>query len=113
MEVKQRRAAVDRRRPSISVARQCKLLNINRSGLYYQPAKVSERDLELMKLIDCQYMIAPFYGTRKMAVWLKSKRYNINRKHVRRLMQLMGLKAIYRHPRTSPPGPVIKSTRIF
>jgi putative transposase len=58
-----------------------------------------------MKLIDCQYMVTPFYGTRKMAVWLKSKRYSVNRKHVRRLMQLMGLKAIYRHPRTSPPGP--------
>ena len=105
MEVKQRRAAVDRRRPSLSVARQCKLLDISRSGLYYQPARVSESDLELMKLIDCQYMVTPFYGTRKMAIWLRSKRYSVNRKHVRRLMQLMGLKAIYRHPRTSPPGP--------
>ena len=105
MEVKQRRAAVDRCRPSLSVARQCKLLDISRSGLYYQPARVSESDLELMKLIDCQYMVTPFYGTRKMAVWLKSKHHNFNRKHVRRLMQLMGLKAIYRRPRTSPPGP--------
>jgi len=60
---------------------------------------------ELMKLIDCQYMVTPFYGTRKMAVWLKSKGHSVNRKHVRRLMQLMGLKAIYRRPRTSPPGP--------
>jgi putative transposase len=58
-----------------------------------------------MKLIDCQYMVTPFYGTRKMAAWLKSKRHSVNRKHVRRLMQLMGLKAIYRRPRTSPPGP--------
>ena len=105
MEVKQRRAAVDRRRPSLSVARQCKLLDISRSGLYYQPARVSESDLELLKLIDCQYMVTPFYGTRKMAVWLKSKHHSVNRKHVRRLMQLMGLKAIYRHPRTSPAGP--------
>jgi putative transposase len=105
VEVKQRRAAVDRRRPSLSVARQCKLLDISRSGLYYQPARVSESELELMKLIDCQYMVTPFYGTRKMAIWLKSKRYSVNRKHVRRLMQLMGLKAIYRHPRTSPPVP--------
>jgi putative transposase len=50
-------------------------------------------------------MVTPFYGTGKMAVWLKSKHQNVNRKHVRRLMQLMGLKAIYRRPRTSPPGP--------
>ena len=105
MEVKQRRAAVNRRRPSLSVARQCKLLDISRSGLYYQPARVSENDLELMKLIDCQYMATPFYGTRKMAAWLKSERHIVNRKHVRRLMQLMGLKAIYRRPRTSPPEP--------
>ena len=105
MEVKQRRAAVDRRRPTLSVARQCKLLDISRSGLYYQPIGVSENDLELMKLIDRQYMVTPFYGTRKMAVWLKSKHRSVNRKHVRRLMQLMGLKAIYRRPRTSPPGP--------
>jgi putative transposase len=105
VEVKQRRAAVDRRRPSLSVVRQCKLLNISRSGLYYQPATVSENDLELMKLIDRQFMVTPFYGTRKMAVWLKSEHYSVNRKHVRRLMRLMGLKAIYRHPRTSPPGP--------
>jgi putative transposase len=104
VEVKQRRAAVNRRRPSLSVARQCKLLDISRSGLYYQPVAVSDEDLSLMKLIDCQYMVTPFYGTRKMAVWLKSKRHGVNRKHVRRLMQLMGLKAIYRHPRTSPSG---------
>jgi putative transposase len=105
VEVKQRRAAVNRCRPSLSVARQCKLLDISRSGLYYQPTRVSDEDLSLMKLIDCQYMVTPFYGTRKMAVWLKSKHHNVNRKHVRRLMQLMGLKAIYRRPRTSPPGP--------
>ena len=94
MEVKQRRAVVDRRRPSLSVARQCKLLDISRSGLYYQPARISDNDLNLMKLIDCQYMVTPFYGTRKMAVWLKSERHCVNRKHVRRLMQLMCLKAI-------------------
>ena len=105
MEVKQRRAAVNRRRSSLSVASQCKLLDISRSGLYYQTARVSDNDLELMKLIDCQYMATPFYGTLKMAAWLKSERHSVNRKHVRRLMQLMGLKAIYRRPRTSPPGP--------
>jgi len=105
VEVSQRRAAVDRRRPSLSVTSQCKLLDISRSGLYYQPAGISDNDLNLMKLIDRQYMVTPFYGTRKMAAWLKGKRHSVNRKHVRRLMQLMGLKAIYRCPRTSPPGP--------
>ena len=57
-----------------------------------------------MKLIDRQYLATPFYGARKMAVWLKSHGHLLNRKHVRRLMQVMGLKAIYRRPRTSDPA---------
>ena len=96
---------IDRRRPSLSVVRQCKLLDISRSGLYYQPVGVSDEDLNLMKLIDHQYMATPFYGARKIAAWLKSECHNVNRKRVRRLMQLMGLKAIYRRPRTSKPAP--------
>jgi putative transposase len=58
-----------------------------------------------MKLIDRQYLATPFYGSRKIAAWLNSQGYIINRKKVRRLMQLMGLKAIYRKPKTSKPGP--------
>jgi len=58
-----------------------------------------------MKLIDRQYLDTPFYGARKLAVWLKSQGQTVNRKRVRRLMQLMGLRAIYRKPRTSKPGP--------
>ena len=96
---------VDRRQSSLSVVRQCQLLDISRSGLYYQPAGASDEDLTLMKLIDKQYMATPFYGARKMVVLLKSERHCVNRKHVRRLMQLMGLRAIYRRPRTSKPGP--------
>jgi len=96
---------VDRRRPSLSVVRQCKLLDISRSGLYYQPVGVSDEDLNLMKLIDHQYMAAPFYGARKIAAWLKGECRIVNRKRVRRLMQLMGIKAIYRRPRTSKPAP--------
>ena len=94
---------VDRRHPSLSVVRQCRLLGISRSGLYYQPVGISEEDLTLMKLIDRQYLATPFYGARKMAAWLKGKQYGVNRKHIRRLMRIMGLKAIYRRPRTSTP----------
>ena len=96
---------VDRQRPLLSVVRQCKLLDISRSGLYYQSAGVSDEDLNLMKLIDRQYMATPFYGARKIAAWLKSERHSVNRKRVRRLMQLMGLRAISRRPRTSKPAP--------
>jgi putative transposase len=58
-----------------------------------------------MKLIDEQYLATPFYGARKMVVWLKSKGHTVNRKRVRRLMQIMGLRAIYRHPQTSKATP--------
>jgi putative transposase len=78
---------------------------MNRSSLYYQPLGISESDLGVMKLIDRQYLSTPFYGSRKMAAWLKSQGQNINRKRVRRLMQIMGLKALYRRPRLSKPGP--------
>jgi len=96
---------VDRRHSSLSMVRQCTLLDISRSGLYYQPKGISEEDLTLMKLIDRQYLATPFYGTRKIAAWLTSQGHRVNRKRVRRLMQVMGLKAIYRRPRTSKPAP--------
>ena len=96
---------VDRQHPSLSVVSQCKLLGISRSGLYYQPIGISEEDLTLMKLIDGQYLSTPFYGARRMAVWLKKQGYRVNRKRIQRLMRIMGLKAIYRRPRTSKPAP--------
>jgi putative transposase len=79
-------------------------LDISRSGLYYQPKGISEEDLTLMKLIDRQYLATPFYGARKITAWLKSQNYSVNRKRIRRLMRVMGLKAIYRRPRTSKPA---------
>ena len=87
------------------MVRQCKLLDISRSGLYYQSTGVSDEDLTLMKIIDREYMATPFYGARKIAAWLKSKCHLVNRKHVRRLMRVMGIRAIYRRPRTSTPAP--------
>jgi putative transposase len=96
---------VDHQHPSLSIVRQCRLLDISRSGLYYQPVGISEEDLTLMKLIDRQYLSTPFYGARKIAAYLKSQGHGVNRKRVRRLMRLMGLKAIYRRPKTSTPGP--------
>ena len=96
---------VDRWHPSLSVVRQCRLLDISRSGVYCKPIGISEGDLTIMKLIDRQYLVTPFYGARRMAAWLKKQGYGVNRKRVRRLMRIMELKAIYRHPRTSAPAP--------
>ena len=88
------------------MARQCQLLGINRSGLYYQPKGDSDEDLELMKLIDRQYLATPFYGARKIGVWFKKEKgLSVNRKRVRRLMQRMGIRAVYRRPSTSKPAP--------
>jgi len=96
---------VDRSHPPLSMVRQCRLLDISRSGLYYRPKGISGEDLTLMKLIDRQYLSTPFYGARKIAACLKSQSHLVNRKRVRRLMCLMGLKAIYRRLRTSKPAP--------
>ena len=101
--MERRRTAVDFQHPSLSLKRQCCLLDINRSGLYYRPVGTSSENLDLMKLMDRQYLKTPFYGSRRLAEWLKSQGRAINRKRVRRLMQAMGLEAIYRRPRTSKP----------
>jgi putative transposase len=71
---------------------------------------MSEIDLALMKMIDRQYLETPFYGSRKIVAWLKTRGLIVNRKKVQRLMQKMGLQAIYRRPRTSPPG---KGNKIY
>ena len=83
---------------------QCTLLSISRSSVYYQPVKTSPENFRLMKLLDQQYLDRPFYGSRRMTVWLRNQGYRVNRKRVRRLLGIMGLRAIYRHPRTSQPA---------
>jgi putative transposase len=84
----------------VSIRRQCELLGLNRGSYYYQPASESELNLKLMNLIDEQYTETPFFGWRRMTVYLRRvKAYEINGKRVRRLMRLMGLQAIYPEPR--------------
>ena len=101
----QRRAMIDREEPNLSLVRQCALLGISRSSLYYLPTEAGAEDLELMALIDQQYLKTPFYGSRRMTAWLSNHGHQVNRKRVRRLMQLIGLEAIYRRPNTSKPNP--------
>ena len=99
----ERRAGVGRKSP-LPVARRYELLDISRSGFYYQRKETPDEEYELMKLIDRHYLEAPFYGARKIAVCLRSEGHVVNRKRVRRLMSLMGIRAIYRRPRTSQPA---------
>jgi len=77
------------------VARQCELLGLARSSLYYQPREESEENLEVMRHIDGLYTKWPFLGSRRLRVYLKRQGYTVNRKRVQRLMRLMGLEAIY------------------
>ena len=105
MSRSQRLAMIDREHPQLSLVRQCSLLGVSRSSLYYQPAPASAEDLELMARMDRQYLKTPFYGSRKITAWLRAQGYQVNRKRVRRLMRVMGLQAIYRRPNTSKPAP--------
>ena len=85
----------------ISIRRQCELLGVSRASWYYEPAGESEENLRLMRLIDEQYTRTPFYGSRRMAAWLETRGYEVNRKRVSRLMELMGIEAVYPKPNLS------------
>jgi len=102
---RERRLAMVERPSPVSPTRQCQLLSLNRGALYYQPVEVSADELELMALIDRQYLRTPFYGSRRMTAWLQTLGHLVNRKRVQRLMRLMGIEAIYQRPRTSRPAP--------
>lgn len=88
----------------MSIAKQCELLGLARSSYYYESRGESEENLVLMRLLDEQYTRTPFYGSRKMTAWLQTQGYAVERKRVRRLLQVMGLEAIYPKPHTSLPG---------
>lgn len=88
----------------MSIRRQCELLGISRSVLYYTPRGPNGSDLVAMRLIDEQYTRTPFYGVERMTAWLQRTGIVIGHNRVRRLMRLMGLEAIYPKPRLSLPG---------
>jgi putative transposase len=96
---------VKRDHPDLSIARQCELLSISRSGYYHVPSGESAENLALMRLIDEQFMETPFYGSRQMTRHLRRLGHGVGRKRVRRLMRRMGLAAVYQRPRTSVPHP--------
>ena len=87
----------------LSVTRQCELLGLNRTGVYYTPRPVSEADLRLMRRIDELHLKHPFYGARRLAKQLVRDGFEVGRVHVATLMRRMGIEALYRRPRTSIP----------
>src|SRR5262249_14394447 len=105
MSVERRRQMIEPRHPRLSVTRQCELVSISRSGFYCQPAGETPLNLELMRLIDRQFLETPWYGSRQMARHLRREGYTVGRKRVRRLVAKMGLEPMSQRPRRTVAHP--------
>lgn len=101
----ERRSWVDVSDATLSVRRQCELLGLHRSNVYYQPVPVSENDLRLMRLIDAEYLRHPHLGSRGLVSHLKLQGEVVNRKKMQRMLRCMGLKSLAPGPRTSRREP--------
>ena len=103
IEVKQRRTMVE---PDIGISmrRQCELLGVNRSSLYYQPIEPDAEELALMRRIDELHLKHPWFGSRMMTRMLKREGFEVNRKRVQRLMRQMGIESTAPKPNTSKPA---------
>ena len=88
----------------LPVTRQCEILQLSRSSVYYQPVPISPKELELMRLIDEIHLARPFWGSRNIRDELYARGYRIGRGQVRRLMRKMGMVALYVKPRLSIPN---------
>jgi putative transposase len=89
----------------LSIVKQCQLIGISRTSMYYKPKPTSSKDLELMRLIDEIHLRLPFYGSRRIRDELNGSGHKVGRDHVATLMRKMGIEALYRKPRLSEPHP--------
>ena len=105
MSLDRRRQMIEPEHPQLSIVRQCELVSISRSASYRRPAGETPLNLELMRLIDSQFLETPWYRSRQMARHLRREGYVAGRKRIRRLMARMGLTPIYQRPRTTIPHP--------
>jgi putative transposase len=87
------------------VSKQCAALEISRGSVYYEPVAVSASDLALMRRLDELHLEHPHAGSRMLRDLLAAEGSKIGRRHVRTLMQQIGIEAVYRRPRTSNPAP--------
>jgi putative transposase len=88
----------------LSVVRQCELLAVPRSTLYYRPQPTPASELELMRRIDELHLQHPWMGSRSLRDQLGRAGMPVGRDQVRRLMRKMGVQAVYRRPRTTNPA---------
>ena len=106
-----KKGLVDSKLNNLSMTRQCRLLGLNRSGLYYRPRGVSEHDLKLMRRIDAIYTERSTMGYRRIHARLKEEGWRVGHNKVHRLMQTMGIAAIYpRRKRNTTQTKSMKST---
>lgn len=89
----------------LPIVRQCKILDLSRSSLYYEPVPVKEKDLDIMSLIDEIHLRYPFYGSRRIRDELQDNGFHLSRGRVSRFMKKMGIEALYRKRRLSKPHP--------
>lgn len=92
---------VDKHNQNLSISQQCSLLNIHRSGFYYKPQVLSDKDDKIMHRIDQIHTMDPTLGVRRIKYFLNIEGIEIGRKHLRSLMQKMRLRVIYCQPRTT------------
>ena len=105
MSAPDRKALLDHGHPMLSIRRQCSVLGLARSGIY-RPVRIANDDeLAITRRLDELFLAWPFFGSRRMTVMLRAEGWVVNRKRVRRLMRVMGLRALGPKPNTSRPAP--------
>ena len=92
--ISKKREFIEPEHPKISIQRQCEILDLNRSSLYYSPRPIRAENQKLMNMMDEIYTDHPYYGYRRIREVLKRKGLRVNRKRVHRLMNLLGLQGI-------------------
>lgn len=106
MNVSEKRICIQPEFSGLSIVRQCELLSLPRSSYYRSacdPPGTSPENLKLMRLIDEEYTRHPFYGSRKIRIYLKCQGHFVSRKRVQRLMRIMGIQSVAPKPNTSAP----------
>jgi putative transposase len=105
LSVEEKRLWLDERHAALTIAAQCKLLEIPRSSYYYKRMPIKASELQLMRRVDEIYTARPFLGSRKIAQELKKEGHAVNRKHVQRIMRRLGLSSNQPGPNTSKSHP--------
>lgn len=100
MPLQERREKINRNGKSLNINKQCELLSIHRSGLYYSPVAEKEENLQIMELLDKQYFDTSFYGVIRLVAHFQGLGFSVNVKRMQRLMKLVNWKTIFREPKT-------------